>query len=88
MHAPEEKGMTARDWNRNQEKITRLRDLAAAVSGKMFFGVLLLVVCILCQQGVRGKPGGSSSLILAKPFLFRTRKSRPTESPSFTFYRA
>jgi len=55
MHAPEEKGMTARDWNRNQEKITRLRDLAAAVSGKMFLAFFLLVVCILCQQGVRGQ---------------------------------
>ncbi len=47
--------MTARDWNRNQEKITRLRDLAAAVSGKMFLAFFLLVVCILCQQGVRGQ---------------------------------
>ncbi len=47
--------MTARDWNRNQEKITRLRDLAAAVSGKMFLAFFLLVVCILCQQGVKGQ---------------------------------
>ena len=47
--------MTAREWNRNQEKITRLRDLAAAVSGKMFLAFFLLVVCILCQQGVRGQ---------------------------------
>jgi dipeptidyl aminopeptidase/acylaminoacyl peptidase len=55
MHAPEEKGMTAREWNRNQEKITRLQDLAAAVSGKMFLAFILLVLCILCQQGVRGQ---------------------------------
>ena len=47
--------MTAREWNRNQEKITRLLDLAAAVSGKMFLALLLPVVCILCQQGVRGQ---------------------------------
>jgi len=55
MHLQEEKGMTAREWNRNQEKITRLLDLAAAVSGKMFLALLLPVVCILCQQGVRGQ---------------------------------
>ena len=47
--------MTAREWNRNQEKITRLLDLAAAVSGKMFLAFILLVLCILCQQGVRGQ---------------------------------
>ena len=47
--------MTARERNRNQEKVTRLLDLAAAVSGKMFWAFLLLVVCILCQQGVRGQ---------------------------------
>jgi len=47
--------MTAREWNRNQEKITRLQDLAAAVSGKMFLAFVLLVLCILCQQGARGQ---------------------------------
>jgi dipeptidyl aminopeptidase/acylaminoacyl peptidase len=55
MQALEEKGMTAREWNRNQEQITRLQDLAAAVSGKMFLAFILLVLCILCQQGVRGQ---------------------------------
>jgi len=47
--------MTARDWNRNQERITRLQDLAAAVSWKMFLAFFLLAACILCQQGVKGQ---------------------------------
>ncbi len=47
--------MTAREWNRNQEKITRLQDLAAVVSGEIFFAFIVLALCILCQQGVRGQ---------------------------------
>src|SRR5260370_14529906 len=47
--------MAEGEWNRNQEKNTRLQDLAAVVSGEIFFGFIVLALCILCQQGVRGQ---------------------------------
>jgi len=47
--------MTARDWNGNQAKDTRLQNLAAAFSARMFLAFTLLALCILCQQGVRGQ---------------------------------
>ncbi len=47
--------MTAREWNKNQEKNTRLQDLGAAVSEKMFLAFVVLALCIFYQQGVRGQ---------------------------------
>jgi dipeptidyl aminopeptidase/acylaminoacyl peptidase len=47
--------MTIREWNRNQEKNTRLRNLAVAFSIRMFLGLILFVLCIFCQQGARGQ---------------------------------
>src|SRR5258708_1277027 len=47
--------MTAREWNKNQEKNTRLEDLGAAVSEKMFLAFVVLALCIFYQQGVRGQ---------------------------------
>ncbi len=47
--------MTARERNTSQKKNTRLQDLAAVFSRRMFLAFILLVLCIFCQQGTRGQ---------------------------------
>jgi dipeptidyl aminopeptidase/acylaminoacyl peptidase len=51
MHLQEERGMTARKWNRNQAKGPRLQSFAAALGGKTFLVFILLALGVLGQQG-------------------------------------
>jgi dipeptidyl aminopeptidase/acylaminoacyl peptidase len=55
MYRQEEKGMTAREWNRNQLEGTRLQDRTAAFSWRRFAAFILAAFCVLCPKGARAQ---------------------------------
>jgi dipeptidyl aminopeptidase/acylaminoacyl peptidase len=55
MYRQEEKGMTAREWNRNQLEGTRLQNRTAAFSWRKFAAIILAAFCVLCPKGARAQ---------------------------------
>lgn len=47
--------MTAREWNRNQLKGTRLQNRTAAFSWRRFAAFILAAFCVLCPKGARAQ---------------------------------
>jgi dipeptidyl aminopeptidase/acylaminoacyl peptidase len=47
--------MSAREWNRSQQKCTRLQNRTAAFSWKKLFAFILAAFCVLCPKGARAQ---------------------------------